>query len=73
MRLLELELFGFAPEGCPVFDYAVSLHQRGSVFVGAIENLTEGRFVPVGGRNAYMTHSWAGAMHWFRGATKAKV
>lgn len=73
MKLLELELFGFAPEGCPVFDYAVSMHQRGDTFVCAIENLTEGRFVRVDGRNAYMTDSWARAMAWFRNATKAKA
>lgn len=73
MRLLELELFAFAPEGCPVFDYAVSLHQRGETFVGAIENLTEGRFVPIDGRDTYMTDSRAGATHWFRNATKAKA
>ena len=73
MKLLELELFSFAPEGCPVFDYAVSLHQRGDTFVGAIENLTEGRFVRVDGRNAYMTDSWSGAIYWFRNATKTKA
>lgn len=73
MKLLELELFGFAPEGCPVFDYAASLYQRGDTFVGAIENLTEGRFVKIEGWDTYVTGSWAGAMHWFRNATKAKA
>lgn len=73
MKLLELELFSFAPEGCPVFDYAVSLNQRGNIYVGAIENITEGRFVQIDGRDTYMTDSWSGAMYWFRGATKVKV
>lgn len=73
MRLLELELFGFAPEGCPVFDYAVSLHRRGNVYIGAIENLTEGRFVPIDGRDTYMTDSWADGLEWFRNATRARA
>lgn len=33
----------------------------------------EGRFVPIAGRDTYMTHSWAEATHWFRNATKARV
>ncbi len=73
MKLLELELFAFEPEGCPVFDYAVSLHQQGGVFVGAIENLTEGRFVRINGRNAYMTHSSDEAIRWFLNATSARA
>lgn len=69
MKLLELELFFYAPEGCPVFDYAVSLNQRGNIYIGAIENLSEGRFV----QNPYMTNSWTDGLYWFRNATKARV
>lgn len=73
MKLLELELFRFAPEGCPVFDYAVSLSRRGSVYIGAIENITEGRFVQIDGRDTYMTDSWSDGLQWFWDATKAKA
>lgn len=73
MKLLELELLSFHIEGWGPQDYAISLHQRGETFVGAIENLTEGRFVPIDGRDTYMTDSWAGAMHWFRNATKVRA
>lgn len=73
MRLLELQLLSFHIDGWGPQDYAVSLHQRGETFVGAIENLTEGRFVRVNGRNAYMTDSLDGAMHWFRNATSAQA
>lgn len=73
MKLLELELFAYAPEGCQVFDYAVSLSQRGGTYIGAIENLTEGRFVQIDGRDMFSTGSWSDGLHWFRNATKAKV
>lgn len=73
MKLLELELFSFAPEGCPVFDYAASLSRQGGVYVAAIENLTEGRFVRIDGRDTYMTHSWSDGLEWLRDATKAKA
>lgn len=69
MRLLELELFSFAPGGCPVFDYVVSLSRRGGVYVGAVENLTEGRFA----QDPYMTSSWSDAIYWFRNATRARA
>lgn len=69
MKLLELEFFAFAPEGCPVFDYAVSLSQRGNIYFGAVENLTEGRLV----QTQYITSSWSDGLDWFRNATRTKV
>ncbi len=73
MMLLELKLMSFDIEDWGPQDYAVSLNQSGSVYIGAIENLTEGRFVPIFGRNTYMTHSRAAAFDWLLNATKARA